>query len=87
MYNNNINNNNKENNSNYNNRNNNKDITGNNNKIKNRRKNNMMRIKIGITINIATGFIITISTIQITKLKRTITSGLNVVGKWGRQTN
>jgi hypothetical protein len=40
--------------------------------------------KMGITI----GFTITISiTTRITILKRIMTSGLTVVGKWGRQTH
>jgi hypothetical protein len=44
------------------------------------------RIKMGIRITI--GFTITISiTIQITTLKTTMTSGLTVVGKRGRQTH
>jgi hypothetical protein len=44
--------------------------------------------KMGVTVRIKIGFTITISiTIRITILKRTITSGLTVVGKWGRQTH
>jgi hypothetical protein len=44
-----------------------------------------VRIKMGITIRITVGFTITISiTIQITTLKRTVTSGLTVVGKRAR---
>jgi hypothetical protein len=40
--------------------------------------------KMGITVRITIGFTITIS---ITILKRTMTSGLTVVGKRGRQTH
>jgi hypothetical protein len=44
--------------------------------------------KIRITVRITIGFTITISiTIRITILKRTMTSGLTVVGKQDRQTH
>jgi hypothetical protein len=44
--------------------------------------------KMGITVRITIGFTITVSiTIRITILKRTMTSGLTVVGKQGRQTH
>jgi hypothetical protein len=44
--------------------------------------------KMGITMRITIGFKITISiTIRITILKRTMTYGLTVVGKQGRQTH
>jgi hypothetical protein len=44
--------------------------------------------KMGITVRITIGFTITISiTIRIIILKRTMTSGLTSVGKWGRHTH
>jgi hypothetical protein len=47
-----------------------------------------IRIKMGVTTRIIVGFTITISTTtRITTLKRTVTSGLTVVGKRGRQTH
>jgi hypothetical protein len=73
-----------------NNRNMNKDISGNNNKNNNRRmsnnRNNMYKNKMGVTTRIIIGFTIIITT-RITTFKRTMTSGLTVVGKRGRQTH
>jgi hypothetical protein len=44
--------------------------------------------RMGIAVRITIGFTITISiTIRITTFKRTMTSGLTVVGKQGRQTH
>jgi hypothetical protein len=47
-----------------------------------------IRIALTITMRITVGFTMTISiSIQITTLKRTVTSGLTVIGKQGRQTH
>jgi hypothetical protein len=69
----------------------NKDISGNNSKNNNRRKsnnrNNMYKNKMGVTTRKIIGFTITSITTRITTLKRTMTSGLTVVVRWGRQTH